>query len=485
MYAAGYTYGADSKRTPQWFLYSDTPFRVAQGLATGVEITRNVTKSTQQSATATISVAWHDEFAGVNQPKVGQILELRLEGVSYWIGVIRTISNYRVQPGVRSMDLQAYTRDAWPAWRETRRATIIYPVGTPLSYIAGQVAACLGLDPSENLLPDTGMTTVQSNVQIADLPAWQMFGTLYQPAGYEPFVDCRGRLKAISRDFGRQSDIVLTDDRRLVKIAGGNSSPAVSEVTISWLDPALSQSTQQQRMLANESLTAGFFQLTQNKTVYFSSDQTQRARDTFLKIRQSANGGLGINFSSESYAQIADNAGQITLTTTVFAPALAGAALVAQIAAAQVPDIAPPGGGPVVPAGRFPQQVAQCALLLIMMCMGTGVYEVWGTPFDYVHARNKSTVYNSNATVFEIQNQEIENDFVMNEAGAQAFAVRELAYAYRSASSFNPTIVDDTHIEPGDIVELSDGSRVYVVDYRRDVSSGAPAVLDITGFLVP
>jgi hypothetical protein len=42
--------------------------------------------------------------------------------------------------------------------------------------------------------------------------------------------------------------------------------------------------------------------------------------------------------------------------------------------------------------------------------------------------------------------------------------------------------VDDPRIERGDIIALKDGSRVYVTDYTRDLSFGAPATLDITGF---
>ena len=39
-------------------------------------------------------------------------------------------------------------------------------------------------------------------------------------------------------------------------------------------------------------------------------------------------------------------------------------------------------------------------------------------------------------------------------------------------------------IERGDIVELQDGTRVYVTEYSRDLGHGAPAVLNIDGFRV-
>ena len=117
-----------------------------------------------------------------------------------------------------------------------------------------------------------------------------------------------------------------------------------------------------------------------------------------------------------------------------------------------------------------------------MMSIGTGVYEIWGTPYDMVHARNTTTAYGKNTQDWEINVAEIENDFVMNQEQSQGFAVRELIYSYRSASSYNISIVDDPRIERGDIISLKDGSRVYVTDYTRDLSIGAAATLDITGF---
>jgi hypothetical protein len=42
--------------------------------------------------------------------------------------------------------------------------------------------------------------------------------------------------------------------------------------------------------------------------------------------------------------------------------------------------------------------------------------------------------------------------------------------------------VDDLRIEPGDIIELHDGSRLYVTGYSRDLTRGASAELQVTGF---
>jgi hypothetical protein len=99
-----------------------------------------------------------------------------------------------------------------------------------------------------------------------------------------------------------------------------------------------------------------------------------------------------------------------------------------------------------------------------------------------VNARNRTEATADDVDDWLLQNQDIDNDFVMNERHAQAFAARELIYLSRAAANYNAQIVDDPRIEPGDIVQLYDGSRLYVTDYKRNLSHGSASVLDLIGF---
>lgn len=480
MYTAGKTYAQDSIRATTLFVHAATPLDVMNGVSTPlIELTRFATSVKQGPAEVSLGLAWHDELYGASQPKAGQVLEIKLEGDSYWIGVIQAVNDYRLSSGTRSMSIVARSRDATPAWRDVKRATDLYPTATPLAYIARQIAQAVGLTSTEILLPEAGASTVHSNTQLADLSPWTMLTTLYQPGGLEPYVDCRGRLKCISRDIARASDIVMTDNRRLIEVSGSKSRAALTEMRVKWLDPHLTESAQQDRMLDRASITAGFFQINQERDVFFSPDQTQRARDTHMVIKQSANSGL-LPVCDESYEQLTTTKGKITLDTTFWVPLLATGAIATKFIAHNMFDGVT--GTVTVPVGRRLEFYADIVLFLTMMSIGTGQYEIWGTPFDYVHARNTTTAYNPAASPWEIMPQEIENDFVMDEPQAQSFAIRELIYNHRSASAYNVSIVDDTRIERGDIVELVDGSRVYVTDYTRDLGLGAPAVLQIQGF---
>lgn len=474
---------ADSPRAAQVIRHPSATFvELIQGTSSdGVDLSPYVSQCKHTSKDADVTFSYHTALNGSAQPKPGELLELRLNDQFLWCGIIDSVTSYRLRSGEHSLAVKAYTRDNTPTWKEVKRVTDIYATGSPVGLIATDIATAVGLAAVEINLPFFGVYTVHSNMQLANMSAQDMLTAVMLSSGYEPYIDAYGILRAISRDLGRASDVVLTEDR-VVSIDGSKSRSPVTSVRVQWLDPALSLVTQQDQALQQATITAGFFQLKQLQEIYFSEDRTQRALNTYMVVKQSANSGL-LSFCSEHYTVISPTQGQIEVDTSVFAPALATASLAALIASAYIPDdVAAFGGGVTIPVGRIVEMTANAAILLVMMSLGTGMYEVRGQPFDYVHARNTTEATAAGVPIWLLQNDDIGNDFVMNEAQAQAFAARELIYRARSATTYKVTMVDDPRLERGDIVELYDGSRVYVLDYARDLSRGGPATLEITGF---
>jgi hypothetical protein len=460
-----------------------TPLQmVNESASDAVDLSPFATSIRQSPSDATINVAWHRQLYGAAQPKPGEIMEIRLDGQQLWWGIIEGLNDYRLQSGARSMSITARSRDAFPVWREVRRVTDIYPTGTPLAIIGRAIAAALDLSDEEIRLPFSVGYTMHSNTQLADLSAWDMLTQLFAPAGLMPMMDAHGRLKTLSREVTRAPDVVLTEER-INAVTGAQARSPLTAVRVKWLDPALTRVEQQDQQLAQATITAGFFQRRQQQDVAFSGDASQRAENTYLVIKQSANSGL-LPVCDEAYAQTSQTAGRITLTTKSWAPALVAAGMGAMLGASRLPDIAPTGGGPTFPTGKIVHGAAELAVLLVMASIGTGMYEINGTPYDYVHARNTAEAYDSAAPPWQENIQDIENDFVGSEQAAQAYAVRELIYQARSASSYGLTIVDDPRIEPGDILQLPDASKVYVTDCSRDLSPGAAALLDVRGFQI-
>jgi uncharacterized protein (DUF697 family) len=244
---------------------------------------------------------------------------------------------------------------------------------------------------------------------------------------------------------------------------------------------------QQDRVLAGANITAGFFQREQRQELWFSADRTQRARDTRMVITQSANSGL-VNVCDEVYAPnglvggAGDKGGVITLTTKAWVPLLVTGHFVAAALAAEIGD--KETSATTVTIGRRVEALYRTAIYLVLASIGTGVYEVWGTPYDFVHGRNTTEAYNKHAFRWEDKPEVIETDFIANEEHAQVVVVREVIHRGRSGHSYNLDIVDDLRVQRGDILALPDSSRVYVTDYQRDLTFGAAAVLNVQGFRV-
>jgi hypothetical protein len=432
----------------------------------------------------TVGLVFYQELYGAAQPRIGDLIQVKLDGYPLFNGQIEDLSNYTETRGERSMGLTVRSRDSNPLWRSTSWVGNIYPAGSELGVLARDILLAIGLTLSEIRGSLTlGVSTVHGDTQLADLPAWDMLTQILQVAGQEPRVDALGKFKPISRDIVRAPDLVLTTEQ-LLKIGGSRNKLPVTSVILKWLDPNLSKSGQQAQVLARESITAGFFKLKQERELYWSEDRRQRAENTWMKITASVNDGL-LPVGDEDYDEKSEFSGQITVTTSVWVPTLATASLAAMLYAATEPDgVVSIGGGLTVPIGRVYEAIGQVAFFLIIMSLGTGVYEIWGEPFDYVHEMNTTEAYNDSTPEWMRLEESMDSDFVMNEGHAQQIAVRELLYRSLSAISWNVEIIDHPPLEPGDILQLPDGSRLYITGFSRDLTRGAPASLAVNGFRV-
>ena len=448
----------------------------------GVDLSPYTVRCRQQHDELSVSLRWRDEFPCQTQPRPGEILSVTLEGRSLANFIIEAINEFREARGQRSMTITCRARNTLPLWKDNRWSTQVYPVGTYLSSIARDVLTALGLTEAEIVMPAVSQTTRHTQTQLADMSAWEMLETCLFPSQLTPWMDALGRFKPVSRDVQRSTDMVLTNDR-VLQVRGSRAIAPVTNVIIKWLDSRLHKSSQQPQILGEWTCTAGFFNLRQRKRVYFSDDRRQRAEFTWMEVRSSVNDGL-LPVGDEDYTPIDQFHGEIEVRTSQWVPALATASLATLLATSSQPDGVTTAPGVTVPIGKIAHGAAEVAILLIMMSLGTGVYEVWGVPFDYVHATNTTEAYSADAPVWNRRELVLENDLIADEAHAQDVAINELLYRSFEAQSWGIRIVDDPRIELGDIIGLEDGSRIMVTNYTRDLSRGAPAILDVEGFRV-
>jgi hypothetical protein len=205
-----------------------------------------------------------------------------------------------------------------------------------------------------------------------------------------------------------------------------------------------------------------------------------------MNVVQSINDSL-LPIGSEDYEQLDEFSGEVQIEVSVFVSALATASLAAVLALDVTTDgvvVFGFGGstGVTVPHGRVIRGLAEASLLLIMMSIGTGQYEIVGEPFDFVHAINKTDAFDDAAPIWMESIVEVENDLIFDEEMAQDVATRELLHRIAEANRWDTVLVDDPRIEVGDIIELPDTSRLYVMDYQRNLMRGSAAQLNVQGF---
>lgn len=450
-----------------------------------IEITQYVQSITQTYNEATFKLHWHMElYPQPYQPQMDEVVKIEMLGRTLWIGIIHAIVEYAEARGERSMRFVARSRDAFPPWRDVRASTSIYSRGSDLYAIIDEIVTYAGLAPEEFLtIGATGRYTMHDGMQMHDMMLWDMLTILGQPTGGMPYIDAFGRLKFISRDTTRPPDRYITKER-LVRVGDSKSKPRVTRVSIKWLSPYLVKTQHQDQPLGGATITAGFFQRQQDEDVYFSDDRSLRVENTRMVIKQTCNSGL-LRVAEERYRQRSDYHGRVTLTTHAWVPVLATSSVVGLFAASFIPDgVVSFGGGITIPKGRVVHAGLEVVIMTIMMSIGTGVYEIWGTPYDYVYETNTTEAFDDSAPPWVANVLEISNDFVLDENVAQQMAVRELLYHNLESRTFTVTIVDDPSIEVGDILQLPNGARMYVTSYSREIARGAAHLLNVQGFRV-
>jgi len=520
----------DSKKDVKVILHPTAAiWEVRRGMDPGsddsVDLSEFVSQGTQSVFEASVTLKFNRELFGDAQPAPNQILEIQLwqSGIwkPIWLGIIDAISSFTLQRGERSMVITAKTREQQDVWKSVKRLTPMFPQMTDFGYIAHRVARSAGMQGDEIILPQSAFSTKHSNTQMADMSAWEMLQQVCVPLGWSPFIDGLGRLRVASRELQHRTPDIILEDDRLIKVGGQRQRPPMSRVRVQWLNPTMKKYKKMDQQLGqSQTVTMGWFLPYWKRTFWFSDDKTLRAENA--RINWSKDHSQSANlfpqtpfgaFVSENFQQIAENKGRLLLINKAFAVALPLAInliratatrtdkVMGTINVTQPTLISDPLGGPVfgtipvdgtmlhtVPTpvtGSVFESIQLAAWVYIMMTIQNGVYEIWGTPYDWVHARNTSEAFDSSVPTYVDNVMDIENDFIVDESHAKAVAIRELIYSARSANRWSVTLVDDPRIEYGDILKFTDGSQLFVEDVSRQLERGSEAILDVQGFIIP
>jgi hypothetical protein len=122
------------------------------------------------------------------------------------------------------------------------------------------------------------------------------------------------------------------------------------------------------------------------------------------------------------------------------------------------------------------------AVLLAMMILGNGVYDIVGVPYDYAFLEKQAICMLDNIKFWEEKIKEIRNDFISTESHAEQLALNELLFEQSTSKPRTMVIQNDPRVERGDIIQLPNGAKFFVQNASKSLGRGGNVAMELTGF---
>ncbi len=402
--------------------------------------------------------------------------------------------------GTLSSTVSAYSRDNTSFLKKRQVTTKEYTVGTEVGLMLHDLAnTFIGLADDEIRIPSIlGMQFLHQVNQICQMAPWEALTTILQCVARVPFFDGDGRLACFDKNMSRLPDRQLPSYCKVTdyQIPERNQD-YINKVKVIFLDANLERVESPNQKLGEATVTTGFFTFQQTLDCWWSDDHKQRASATYMRKVKSINDSLVgqiMPIGSEHYEPWSnDLGGTITVDINIWVPILATVMLMEYVGAAFIPDDvivfsiglgASAGEGITIPLGRVLQAQALIVILLLMMSLGTGQYEIYGIPYDYAYLEKESTAIEDGLEYWEENQKEIKMDFIGSYEQADYLALIELIWEKSSSYPRRLTIQDDLALETGDILQLPDGRKFLVTNLSKQVKRGEVPLLNLDCFKV-
>lgn len=411
------------------------------------------------------------------------------EWVPTFSGIIQGPYGWKIERGTSSTaSVSAFPRHANQAWQRRRITSREYTIGTDWSIMFSDIATQLmNMDQEEvNVSIPWNLSFDKTVNQIVDLPPWEALSSLAQGNFHRLWFNGQGQLSHYPITLDRIT-LRLADSKIINSYSQGNSNgEVINKVIVTYIDNVLTRVDGAKQQLGTANITTGFFDFETKIDTFWSEDKRQRADQVELLVKQSINqNDLGISIGSERLDIIDEQRGQIVVTVDTFVSALAVAGIAAVLSASFLPDqvqVGPSGSGVTIPVGQPVFAAGIIAVLLAMMILGTGVYEINGVPFDYAFLEKQAIAMLCELEFWEEKELNIRNDFVSTQARADEFAVTELLYNISLGAPRTLVVQNDVRYEPGDILELPGGVKFFIQKAAKRIRRGQVGAITLTGF---
>lgn len=261
-----------------------------------------------------------------------------------------------------------------------------------------------------------------------------------------------------------------TDIYNAVEVIGLSSS---IEKVVSPLQP-----------LATAKGTIGYFVDDFKTRIYYTKDRQGRAQNVAIGD-YNINGQLGNIFdSSPKLVEVGDFSCVISIDTgyqayLFLAWAIYYIGLVTAAGAAEA-------DGAVWVSGILDVVAAAWLIVGLLVMQQMGIYEVTivGEPYKLVYKEIRGYVPWANLHDYEIRTKTIENDLVDTQTLADSLAYRELKREAAKQNKRNFKLPFDPFLGKTDIIELSDGSRMYIKSISKTLKRGESSEMSVSSIMV-
>jgi hypothetical protein len=420
-----------------------------------------------------------------------------------WVPVFT--GTFRGRPGddagTRATTTEGLTADAYG--REERFmsmpnvTTEVFPGPVDLGRMAFEIArGPMGLGQDEILFGAFGFESLHVSNQIADLPPLQALYELMFPAGKKPKFDAMGRLTAVDVNFDKPAVRIYTSDSAVLQslIATPNQVEVNNQVILRGLDHVMTKVVQDPQPISPVNITTGFFDSRFDQDEWYSADHTQRAQDTYVVTKKK------IKWAKAKWREVDEFHGRLSIDThylatvreTIFAVYLAAqVAIIAldyffESTTGVVSFVISVFGTEVTialatlrAALQTTAQLALAALLWAMNYIGSGEYDIWGSPFEYVYQELVSDNRIVGLDVSELRVYDYRNDFISQIEDLDAIGRERLRREMVKNQTFEIKLLDDQLLEVDDVIEI-DGSRFYINTVENTLQRGGEPIKTLT-----
>lgn len=386
-----------------------------------------------------------------------------------------------------SAQVNVFSRGSNQAWKRRNVTSRDFTIGSDWSSMfLNIVQDVMLLEDAEVVAPHPwGVVFDKNSNQVVNFPPWDALEQLAFGIGAVPWFNGKGELDLYYKTQTRTT-LTLANDTHLRKYESrGSAAETINKIILTYLSNELSRVDGTDQLLASATVTSGFFTSSIEVDAYYSDERKTRSDNPRLIIKQSANAGL-LSFCDESMEKIDEFHSKIIVDVSIWAPVLATTMLAMYMAIQAIPRAVVTAlfGGTTIPVQDIAAAAVLITILLLMMSIGTGQYEIWGTPYEMVYLEQQAIAQKSGIEFWEEREKEIRNDFISTPEQAQALAVNELHYEVMKERPRSILLRYDPRLEPGDIIQLSNGVKIWIESVTRTIQRNSNDVqtMSVTGY---